>query len=130
MGISLVCRVGPGVPLYALALIDPDFAKHQLTLFLREWYMHPNGQIPALRMGLGTSTRLHTPGLRGVYKIEKRVRETRPRLPRAVFLKLLLNFNWWVNRKDAEGNNVFEAASGFDNIGVFDRSAPLPTGLY
>jgi Glycosyl hydrolase family 63 C-terminal domain len=115
----------------ALALIDPDFAKHQLTLFLREWYMHPNGQIPAYEWSLGdVNPPVHAWAAWRVYKIEKRVRG---KLDRAflerVFHKLLLNFNWWVNRKDAEGNNVFEGGFlGLDNIGVFDRSAPLPTG--
>ena len=115
----------------ALALIDPDFAKHQLTLFLREWYMHPNGQIPAYEWALGdVNPPVHAWAAWRVYKIEKRVRG---KLDRAflerVFHKLLLNFNWWVNRKDAEGNNVFEGGFlGLDNIGVFDRSAPLPTG--
>ena len=117
----------------ALALIDPDFAKHQLTLFLREWYMHPNGQIPAYEWALGdVNPPVHAWAAWRVYKIEKRVRG---KLDRAflerVFHKLLLNFNWWVNRKDAEGNNVFEGGFlGLDNIGVFDRSAPLPTGGY
>jgi hypothetical protein len=117
----------------ALALIDPDFAKYQLILFLREWYMHPNGQIPAYEWALGdVNPPVHAWAAWRVYKIEKRVRG---RLDRAflerVFHKLLLNFNWWVNRKDAEGNNVFEGGFlGLDNIGVFDRSAPLPTGGY
>jgi len=117
----------------ALALIDPDLAKHQLTLFLREWYMHPNGQLPAYEWALGdVNPPVHAWAAWRVYKIEKRVRG---KLDRAflerVFHKLLLNFNWWVNRKDAEGNNVFEGGFlGLDNIGVFDRSAPLPTGGY
>ena len=117
----------------ALALVDPDFAKHQLTLFLREWYMHPNGQIPAYEWALGdVNPPVHAWAAWRVYKIEKRVRG---KLDRAflerVFHKLLLNFTWWVNRKDAEGNNVFEGGFlGLDNIGVFDRSAPLPTGGY
>jgi hypothetical protein len=117
----------------ALALIDPDFAKYQLILFLREWYMHPNGQIPAYEWAFGdVNPPVHAWAAWRVYKIEKRVRG---RLDRAflerVFHKLLLNFNWWVNRKDAEGNKVFEGGFlGLDNIGVFDRSAPLPTGGY
>jgi hypothetical protein len=115
----------------ALALIDPDFAKHQLTLFLREWYMHPNGQIPAYEWALGdVNPPVHAWAAWRVYKIEKRVRGKLDRtFLERVFHKLLLNFNWWVNRKDAEGNNVFEGGFlGLDNIGVFDRSAPLPTG--
>jgi hypothetical protein len=117
----------------ALALIDPDFAKHQLTLFLREWYMHPNGQIPAYEWALGdVNPPVHAWAAWRVYKIEQRVRGKLDRtFLERVFHKLLLNFNWWVNRKDAEGNNVFEGGFlGLDNIGVFDRSAPLPTGGY
>ncbi len=117
----------------ALALIDPDFAKHQLTLFLREWYMHPNGQLPAYEWALGdVNPPVHAWAAWRVYKIEKRVRGKPDRaFLERVFHKLLLNFNWWVNRKDAEGNNVFEGGFlGLDNIGVFDRSAPLPTGGY
>jgi len=117
----------------ALALIDPDLAKHQLTLFLREWYMHPNGQLPAYEWALGdVNPPVHAWAAWRVYKIEKRVRGKPDRaFLERVFHKLLLNFNWWVNRKDAEGNNVFEGGFlGLDNIGVFDRSAPLPTGGY
>jgi len=116
-----------------LALIDPDFAKHQLTLFLREWYMHPNGQIPAYEWALGdVNPPVHAWAAWRVYKIEKRIRGQVDRaFLERVFHKLLLNFNWWVNRKDAQGNNVFEGGFlGLDNIGVFDRSAPLPTGGY
>src|SRR5215470_17799617 len=115
----------------ALALVDPDFAKHQLTLFLREWYMHPNGQIPAYEWAFSdVNPPVHAWAAWRVYKIEKRVRGKADRaFLERVFHKLLLNFNWWVNRKDAEGNNVFEGGFlGLDNIGVFDRSAPLPTG--
>jgi hypothetical protein len=114
-----------------LALVDPDFAKDQLALFLREWYMHPNGQIPAYEWALGdVNPPVHAWAAWRIYKIEKRVRGTADRrfLERA-FHKLLLNFTWWVNRKDAEGMNVFQGGFlGLDNIGVFDRSAPLPTG--
>jgi hypothetical protein len=114
-----------------LALIDPDFAKEQLILFLREWYMHPNGQIPAYEWALGdVNPPVHAWAAWRVYKIEKRVRGTGDRrFLERVFHKLLLNFTWWVNRKDAEGMNVFQGGFlGLDNIGVFDRSAPLPTG--
>jgi hypothetical protein len=114
-----------------LALVDPDFAKHQLTLFLREWYMHPNGQIPAYEWSFSdVNPPVHAWAAWRVYKIEKRIRGKADRaFLERVFHKLLLNFNWWVNRKDAEGNNVFEGGFlGLDNIGVFDRSAPLPTG--
>jgi len=114
-----------------LALVDPDFAKEQLVLFLREWYMHPNGQIPAYEWALGdVNPPVHAWAAWRVYKIEKRVRGTADRrFLERVFHKLLLNFTWWVNRKDAEGMNVFQGGFlGLDNIGVFDRSAPLPTG--
>jgi hypothetical protein len=114
-----------------LALIDPDFAKEQLLLFLREWYMHPNGQLPAYEWALGdVNPPVHAWAAWRVYKIERRIRGRADRdfLAR-VFQKLLLNFTWWVNRKDAEGMNIFQGGFlGLDNIGVFDRSAPLPTG--
>jgi hypothetical protein len=114
-----------------LALVDPDFAKEQLILFLREWYMHPNGQIPAYEWALGdVNPPVHAWAAWRVYKIEKRVRGVADRrFLERIFHKLLLNFTWWVNRKDAEGMNVFQGGFlGLDNIGVFDRSAPLPTG--
>jgi mannosylglycerate hydrolase MGH1-like protein len=114
-----------------LALVDPDFAKGQLVLFLREWYMHPNGQIPAYEWALGdVNPPVHAWAAWRVYKIEKRIRGVADRrFLERVFHKLLLNFTWWVNRKDAEGMNVFQGGFlGLDNIGVFDRSAPLPTG--
>jgi hypothetical protein len=115
----------------ALALVDTDYAKEQLTLLLREWYMHPNGQLPAYEWAFGdVNPPVHAWAVWRVYKMEKKRRGTGDRvfLARA-FHKLLLNFTWWVNRKDAEGNNVFEGGFlGLDNIGVFDRSRPLPTG--
>jgi len=114
-----------------LALIDPDFAKDQLTLILREWYMHPNGQLPAYEWALGdVNPPVHAWACWRVYKIEKRIRGVADRVfLEQAFHKLLLNFTWWVNRKDAEGMNVFQGGFlGLDNIGVFDRSAPLPTG--
>jgi hypothetical protein len=114
-----------------LALVDPDFAKQQLTLLVREWYMHPNGQIPAYEWQLGdVNPPVHAWAAYRVYQIERR---TTGRADRAflesVFLKLMLNFTWWVNRKDTHGRNVFEGGFlGLDNIGVFDRSKPLPGG--
>ena len=116
-----------------LALVDPDFAKEQLTLMLREWYMHPNGQIPAYEWALGdVNPPVHAWAAWRVYKIDKKRtgRGDREFLKR-IFQKLMLNFTWWVNRKDAEGMNIFQGGFlGLDNIGVFDRSAPLPTGGY
>ncbi len=114
-----------------LALVDPDLSKSQLLLFLREWYMHPNGQIPAYEWALGdVNPPVHAWAAWRVYKIEKRIRGQGDRaFLERVFHKLLLNFTWWVNRKDAEGLNIFQGGFlGLDNIGVFDRSAPLPTG--
>ena len=114
-----------------LALVDPDFAKQQLVLLLREWYMHPNGQLPAYEWALGdVNPPVHAWSAWRVYKIDKKRsgKGDRKFLER-VFHKLLLNFTWWINRKDAEGKNVFQGGFlGLDNIGVFDRSAPLPTG--
>jgi len=114
-----------------LALVDPDFAKKQLILLLRVWYMHPNGQLPAYEWAFGdVNPPVHAWAAWRVYKIEKRTtgKADRDFLER-VFHKLLLNFTWWVNRKDSEGHNVFQGGFlGLDNIGVFDRSAPLPTG--
>jgi len=114
-----------------LSLIDPDFAKSQLVLFLREWYMHPNGQIPAYEWRFSdVNPPVHAWAALRVYRIERRLRGRGDReFLERIFHKLLLNFTWWVNRKDAEGNNVFQGGFlGLDNIGVFDRSAPLPTG--
>ena len=112
------------------ARIDPEFAKGQLLLFLREWYMHPNGQIPAYEFALSdVNPPVHAWAVWRVYKMTGR-RGERDRLFLArAFQKLLLNFTWWVNRKDPEGNNLFAGGFlGLDNIGVFDRSQPLPTG--
>jgi Glycosyl hydrolase family 63 C-terminal domain len=113
------------------ATIDPDFAKYQLDVLTREWYMHPNGQIPAYEWAFGdVNPPVHAWATWRVYKIEQKLygKSDRQFLER-VFQKLMLNFTWWVNRKDAEGNNVFQGGFlGLDNIGVFDRSAPLPTG--
>ncbi|MGH8612989.1 MAG: MGH1-like glycoside hydrolase domain-containing protein, partial [Gammaproteobacteria bacterium] len=116
-----------------LALVDSDFAKEQLTLMLREWYMHPNGQIPAYEWAFGdVNPPVHAWAAWRVYKVEKKRRGKGDReFLQRVFHKLLLNFTWWVNRKDASGMNIFQGGFlGLDNIGVFDRSAPLPTGGY
>jgi hypothetical protein len=114
-----------------LALVDSDFAKDQLVLMLREWYMHPNGQLPAYEWAFGdVNPPVHAWAAWRVYKIEKKRRGVGDTaFLKRVFQKLLLNFTWWVNRKDAEGKNIFQGGFlGLDNIGVFDRSAPLPTG--
>ncbi len=116
-----------------LAMIDPDYAKYQLDIMTREWYMHPNGQIPAYEWAFSdVNPPVHAWATWRVYKIEQKMygRSDRQFLER-VFQKLLLNFTWWVNRKDAEGKNVFQGGFlGMDNVGVFDRSAELPTGGY
>jgi hypothetical protein len=115
----------------AMAIVDPSFAKDQLILLLREWYMHPNGQLPAYEWALGdVNPPVHAWAAWRVYKVEKKRRGVGDRkFLERVFHKLLLNFTWWVNRKDTEGRNVFQGGFlGLDNIGVFDRSAALPTG--
>jgi len=114
-----------------LSLVDLDFAKSQLILFLREWYQHPNGQIPAYEWAFGdVNPPVHAWAAWRVYKIEQRRRgKGDHKFLERVFHKLLLNFTWWVNRKDAEGKNIFQGGFlGLDNIGVFDRSAPIPAG--
>jgi len=114
-----------------LALIDPDFAKRQLILMTREWYMHPNGQLPAYEWAFGdVNPPVHAWATWRVYRFDARQsgKPDRPFLE-GIFHKLLLNFTWWVNRKDADGNNIFQGGFlGLDNIGVFDRSAALPVG--
>ena len=117
----------------ALALIDPDFAKEQLALFLREWYMHPNGQLPAYEWNFSdVNPPVHAWAAWRVYKIATRIHGKPDRVfLERVFHKLLLNFTWWVNRKDPEGKNVFQGGFlGLDNIGVFDRSVPLGPGNF
>ena len=116
-----------------MALVDPDFAKSQLKLFLREWYMHPNGQIPAYEWAFGdVNPPVHAWACWRVYQIDRKI-TGKPDFDflEKVFHKLMLNFTWWVNRKDSGENNIFEGGFlGLDNIGVFDRSKPLPTGGY
>jgi hypothetical protein len=117
----------------ALSLVDPEFAKGQLKLMLRERYMHPNGQIPAYEWNFGdVNPPVHAWSTIFTYLLEKGQKgEGDKEWLKSSFQKLLLNFTWWVNRKDRSGRNVFEGGFlGLDNIGVFDRSAPLPTGGY
>ena len=119
--------------LIPLAVIDPDFAKLQLDRLTREWYMQPNGQLPAYEWAFSdVNPPVQAWAALRVYQIEQKFygKADRSFLQR-VFHKLLLNFTWWVNRKDAEGKNVFQGGFlGLDNIGVFDRSKELPTGGY
>ena len=117
----------------ALTLVDTDFGKQQLKLMLRERYMHPNGQIPAYEWNFGdVNPPVHAWSTIFTYRLEKAqtgIGDTA--WLKSSFQKLLLNFTWWVNRKDRSGRNVFEGGFlGLDNIGVFDRSSPLPTGGY
>ncbi|MEO6722961.1 MAG: glucosidase [Ferruginibacter sp.] len=115
----------------SLSMVDAEFAKGQLILFLREWYMHPNGQLPAYEWSFGdVNPPVHAWGCLQVYKIDK-AKTGKPDIAflERVFQKLLINFTWWVNRKDSKGNNVFEGGFlGLDNIGVFDRSNTIPGG--
>jgi hypothetical protein len=120
-----------------LAMVDVEFAKGQLVLLTREWYMHPNGQLPAYEWAFGdVNPPVHAWAAWRVFQIDRDQRRQRhPEDPgdlaflERVFHKLMLNFTWWVNRKDRQGLNIFQGGFlGLDNIGVFDRSAPLPTG--
>lgn len=116
-----------------IALIDPEWAKRQLILMLREWYMHPNGQIPAYEWAFGdVNPPVHAWAAWRVYKLSRnRTGRADVAFLERIFQKLLLNFTWWVNRKDTKGHNIFQGGFlGLDNIGLFDRSQPLPTGGY
>ncbi len=112
------------------ATVDPHFAKEQLVLFLREWYMHPNGQLPAYEFAFNdVNPPVHAWACWRVYKMTGPRGARDRRFLARTFQKLLLNFTWWVNRKDLEGHHLFAGGFlGLDNIGVFDRSQPLPTG--
>jgi hypothetical protein len=112
------------------AKIDPNFAKQQMILFLREWYMHPNGQQPAYEYGFSdVNPPVHAWACWRIYKITGKRGERDEAFLESVFQKLLINFTWWVNRKDAEGKNLFSGGFlGMDNIGVFNRSKELPHG--
>jgi hypothetical protein len=116
-----------------LAMVDVDFAKEQLELMVREAYLHPNGQLPAYEWNFGdVNPPVHAWAVLYVYRTEKSLRGAGDlEFLKNCFRKLLLNFTWWVNRKDRDGKNVFEGGFlGLDNIGIFDRSAPLPNGAY
>jgi len=116
----------------ALATVDIDFAKNQLMLLVRDWYMHPNGQLPAYEWSFGDANPpVHAMAAWKIYNQEKLANNGKGDLYflERVFHKLMLNFTWWVNRKDVNGNNVFEGGFlGLDNIGVFDRNTQLPMG--
>jgi len=120
----------------SLAIVDTDFAKEQLVLLTREWYMHPNGQIPAYEWAFGdVNPPVHAWATWRVFQMDRKQHPDKwdgkgdLAFLECVFHKLMLNFTWWVNRKDAEGRNIFQGGFlGLDNIGVFDRSAQLPTG--
>ncbi len=121
-----------------LAMVDAEFTKNQLVLLTREWYMHPNGQMPAYEWAFGdVNPPVHAWATWRVFQMDRKQRRMAGdgeyagdiEFLERVFHKLMLNFTWWVNRKDAQGRNVFQGGFlGLDNIGVFDRSAPLPTG--
>jgi hypothetical protein len=117
-----------------LAMIDPEFAKHQLLLLTKEWYMHPNGQLPAYEWSFGdVNPPVHGWATWRIFKIDQKLQGGKGdrKFLEEVFHKLLLNFTWWVNKKDYNGNNIFQGGFlGMDNIGVFDRSSQLPTGGY
>ncbi len=114
-----------------LAQVDPQFAKRQLILMTREWYMHPNGQLPAYEWAFGdVNPPVHGWAAWEVYQLEAKMTGTPDReFLEAIFHKLLLNFTWWINRKDKDDNNIFQGGFlGLDNISLFDRSSALPTG--
>lgn len=115
-----------------LAMVDAEFAKDQLVLLTREWYMHANGQLPAYEWAFGdVNPPVHAWATWRVFQMDRKQRGDQGDLEflERVFHKLMLNFTWWVNRKDSQGRNIFQGGFlGLDNIGVFDRSAPLPTG--
>ena len=114
----------------AFTRIDPAFAKSQLILLLREWYTHPNGQMPAYEWNFSdVNPPVHAWAALRLYREERSAGCQDDAFLESIFQKLLINFTWWVNRKDSDGNNLFEGGFlGFDNISVFDRSKPLPTG--
>ena len=133
----MVCGMGSCISYCGIALVDAEFAKSQLLLMTREWYMHPNGQLPAYEWAFGdVNPPVHAWATWRVFQMDRERQSGRGDAEKGdvaflerVFHKLMLNFTWWVNRKDAQGRNIFQGGFlGLDNIGVFDRSAPLPTG--
>ena len=116
-----------------MANVDFEFAKSQLVLFLREWYMHPNGQIPAYEFAMGdVNPPVHAWAVIRLFQSfsGSHASEEDYRFIEACFHKLIVNFTWWVNRKDPQGKNLYAGGFlGLDNIGVFDRSKPLPPGM-
>ena len=115
----------------ALVLVDPDYAKRMLTLMTREWYLHPNGQLPAYEWAFSDANPpVHAWAALRVFQIDKNFTgEYDYEFLKVIFHKLLLNFTWWVNRKDESGRNVFEGGFlGLDNISIFDRSSKMPEG--
>jgi hypothetical protein len=115
-----------------IGMVDPDFAKQQLQLLTEEWYMHPSGMLPAYEWSLGDANPpIHAGAVFRIFRLDAKAKGVKDyAFLESIFHKLLINFTWWVNRKDKEGNNIFEGGFlGLDNIGVFDRSAPLPEGV-
>lgn len=115
-----------------IGMVDPDFAKYQLQLLTEEWYMHSSGMLPAYEWSLGDANPpIHAGAVYRVFRQDARAKGTKDyAFLESLFHKLLINFTWWVNRKDRQGSNIFEGGFlGLDNIGVFDRSAPLPEGV-
>ena len=115
-----------------IGMVDPDFAKQQLLLLTEEWYMHPSGMLPAYEWSLGDANPpIHAGAVFRIFRLDAKAKGVKDYVfLESLFHKLLINFTWWVNRKDEEGNNIFEGGFlGLDNIGVFDRSAPLPQGV-
>jgi hypothetical protein len=114
----------------AMARFDPGFAKHQLLLLCREWYMHPNGQLPAYEFAFGdVNPPVHAWAIWRVYQLDAQAQAPDRVFLKQAFTKCLINFTWWVNREDLEGDNLFTGGFlGLDNIGVFDRNVPLPGG--
>jgi hypothetical protein len=125
-------RNGDWFHMLPLSIVDHDFAKVQLDLMLRNDYLHPNGQLPAYEWNFGdVNPPVHAYATMQIYLMDKERNNSKGDIEflKYAFSKWLVNFTWWVNRKDRNGNNVFEGGFlGLDNIGVFDRSSPLPTG--